>query len=152
MKIVMILVGVLLLLVIAAVLLPFLIDLNQYQDRYRPMIEDALNRKVELKDIRLTIIPRLGARVAGFTVMDDPAFSRSPFASLVSLDVGVRLLPLLRGRGEDEDIVLKEPVITVIKNKQGVLNVASLGKTAPPPPGTPPPPGPPEGPLRVLAM
>jgi AsmA protein len=152
MKIVMILVGVLLIVVVAVVLLPFLIDLNQYQDRYRPLIEEALNRKVELKDIRLTIVPRLGARMAGFTVMDDPSFSRQAFASLASLDVGVRLLPLLRGRLEVEEIVLAEPVITVIKNKEGVLNVASLGKGAPVPSGAPSSRGPAEGPLRVLAI
>ena len=52
--------------------LPFLINLNKYQDQYKPLIEDALNRKIQLQDIRLTIWPRIGARVAGFTVLDDP--------------------------------------------------------------------------------
>ncbi|MEK6532765.1 MAG: AsmA family protein, partial [Nitrospirota bacterium] len=61
--------------------LPFLIDLNRYQDRYKPLIEEALNRKVQLQDIRLTIWPRLGARVGGVTILDDPAFSAGPFAS-----------------------------------------------------------------------
>src|ERR1043165_6105229 len=105
MKIALILVGILLMILIVVVLLPFLIDLNRYQDRYRPVIEDALNRKVELKDIRLTIVPRLGARLAGFTVMDDPGFSRQAFASLESLDIGVRLLPLLKGRVGGEEMV-----------------------------------------------
>ena len=41
--------------------LPFLIDLNKYQDQYKPPIEEALNRKVQLEDIRLTIWPRIGA-------------------------------------------------------------------------------------------
>ncbi len=39
--------------------LPFLIDLNRYQDQYKPLIEDALNRKVQLQDIRLTMWPSL---------------------------------------------------------------------------------------------
>ena len=34
--------------------LPFLIDLNKYQNQFKPLIEDALNRKVQLQDIRLT--------------------------------------------------------------------------------------------------
>ncbi|MBH0177196.1 MAG: AsmA family protein, partial [Nitrospira sp.] len=74
--------------------LPFLIDLNKYQDQYKPLIEDALNRKIQLQDIRLTVWPRIGARVAGFAVLDDPAFGSGPFASLSSLDVGVKLMPL----------------------------------------------------------
>lgn len=58
--------------------LPFLVDLNKYQDQYKPLLEDALNRKVQLKDIRLTIWPRIGARVADLVVLDDPAFGSSP--------------------------------------------------------------------------
>ena len=39
--------GVLVVLLVAAILsLPFLIDLNKYQDQYKPLIEEALNRKV----------------------------------------------------------------------------------------------------------
>ena len=134
--------------------LPFLIDLNKYQDQYKPIIEDALNRKVQLQDIRLTIWPRIGARVAGFAVLDDPAFGSSPFASLTSLDVGVKLLPLLSGKVELEEITLCDPVITVIKNKNGVLNVSTIGRTGIELPKTPsraPIPST-EGPLKILAL
>ena len=113
--------------------LPFLVDLAAYQDHYKPLIEEALNRKIQLQGIRLTIWPRIGARVAGFTVLDDPAFGTGPFASLSSLDVGVKLWPLLSGKVEVEEITLREPVITVIKNKAGVTNVSTIGpKTASP--------------------
>src|SRR5207237_7935689 len=92
------------LLIVTVLLLPFLIDLNTYKARYQPMIEDALNRKIVLNDLRLTIIPRIGVRIAGFTVMDDPAFSQTPSASLTSLDIGIKLMPLLTGRVEVEEI------------------------------------------------
>jgi AsmA protein len=146
---------VILLLIILIVALPFIIDLNKYQDRYRPLIEEALNRKVELKDIRLTIWPRIGARVGGFIVQDDPAFRTGPFASLSSLDVGVKLLPLLGGQIEVEEITLRDPVITVLKTTQGQLNVSTIGsKTqAPPVPSKPEAPGQPSGgPLQALAL
>jgi AsmA protein len=137
--------------------LPFLIDLNKYQDQYKPLIEDALNRKIQLQDIRLTIWPRIGARVGGFAVLDDPAFSSGPFASLTSLDVGIKLLPLLSRKVEVEEITLRDPVITIIKNKSGVMNVSTIGpKTpaAPPSPkGSGPPQAPPGGdPLQALAL
>jgi len=113
--------------------LPFLIDLASYQDQYKPVIEEALNRKIAVQGIRLTIWPRIGARVAGFTVMDDPAFSTGPFASLTSLDVGVKLLPLLSQRVEIEEITLRDPLITLIKNKDGVTNLSTIGpRTAAP--------------------
>lgn len=134
--------------------LPFLIDLNKYQDQYKPLIEDALNRKVELQDIRLTIWPRIGARVAGFVVLDDPAFGSIPFTSLASLDVGVKLMPLLSGKVEVEAITLRDPVVRVIKNERGVLNVSTIGRTGVAVPKTPsraPIPSP-EGPLKILSL
>lgn len=134
--------------------LPFLVDLNKYQDQYKPHIEDALNRKIQLQDIRLTVWPRVGARMAGFAVLDDPAFSSGPFASLSSLDVGVKLMPLLSGKVEVEEITLHAPVITVIKNKNGVLNASTIGRKGVPVPEKPsraPIPST-EGPLKILAL
>ena len=134
--------------------LPFLIDLNKYQDQYKPPIEDALNRKVQLQDIRLTIWPRVGARVAGFVVLDDPAFGSGPFTSLTSLDVGIKFMPLLSGKVEVEDITLRDPIVTVIKNEKGVLNISTIGRTGVELPKTPsraPIPST-EGPLKILAL
>lgn len=62
-----VLIGLLSVVVVAAgviLALPFLIDLNEYQNHYKPLIEDALNRKVQLKDIRLTIWPRIESLVS----------------------------------------------------------------------------------------
>ncbi|ULA63538.1 MAG: AsmA family protein [Nitrospira sp.] len=143
------------LLLIGVVLaLPFLIDLNQYQDRYKPLIEEALNRKVQLQDIRLTIWPRLGARVAGVTILDDPAFSAEPFISLTSLDIGVKLLPLLSQQIEVEEIVLRDPVVTVIADKHGLMNVSTIGTKpgAPSTAETGPVPSTGGNPLQLLAI
>ncbi len=134
--------------------LPFLVNLNTYQDQYKPFVEDALNRKIQLQDIRLSVWPRVGARVAGFSVLDDPAFSSSPFASLSSLDVGVKLMPLLSGKVEVEEITLHEPIIMVIKNKNGVLNASTIGRKGvhvPEKPSRAPIPST-EGPLKILAL
>ena len=57
--------------------------------------------------------------MTGFAVLDDPAFSSGPFTSLASLDVAVKLRPLLGGKVEVEEITLLNPVITVINNKNG---------------------------------
>lgn len=146
--------AVFLLLLALALSLPFLVDLNKYQEQYRPAVEEALNRKIAIQDIQLTLWPRFGARVTGFVVMDDPAFGESPFTSLTSVGVGVKLMPLLTGKVEVRDVELVDPVITVIKNERGVLNVSTLGRqgvAAPKTPSRAPLPSP-EGPLRILAM
>ncbi len=144
----------LLLLVGVIIALPFLIDLNKYQDHYKPLIEEALHRKVQLQDIRLTIWPRLGVRVGGLAILDDPSFSTGPFVSLTSLDVGVKLLPLLSKKVEVEEIALRDPVITVIRNKAGILNVSTIGApaAAPSPTETGPPATGGGDPLQLLAL
>ncbi len=142
------------LLVAGLLALPFLVDLAPYFDRYKPLVEDALNRNVQLQGIRLTIWPRIGARLSGFAVMDDPSFSATPFVSLNSLDVGVKIMPLLSGKVEVEEISLREPIITVIKNKAGVINVSTIGPKTKPPQTTPQPEAPPQqgDPLQALAL
>ncbi|HET9844253.1 MAG TPA: AsmA family protein [Nitrospira sp.] len=157
MKILSVIVIVLALVIVALLSLPFLIDLASYQDQYKPLIEEALNRKVQIQGIRLTIWPRIGARIVGFTVMDDPSFSESPFASLNSLDVGVKLWPLLSKKIEVEEITLRNPVITVIKNKAGVTNVSTIGPKTPvtadrKQPDSPKQPGDPLEALALLAV
>lgn len=152
-----ILIGLLVLVVLLVGLvlaLPFFIDLNKYQAQYKPLIEDALNRKVQLQNIRLTIWPRIGARVVGFAVLDDPSFGSAPFASLSSLDVGVKLMPLLSGKVEVEEITLHQPIITVIKNVNGVLNASTIGRkgvAVPEKPSRAPIPST-EGPLKILGL
>ena len=142
-----------LLLIGLALALPFLIDLNRYQDRYRPIVEEALNRTITLKDVRLTLLPRLGVRLAGLTVMDDPAFSSEPFASLSSLDIGIKLLPLFSRRVEVANLTLRDPVITVVTNRDGIMNVSTLGGGLEP---TQPEPLPhstqAESPMKLLAL
>src|SRR5690242_17631469 len=152
MKIVIGVIVILVLLIGGLLSLPLLVDLASYQDQYKPLIENALNRKIELQGIRLTIWPRIGARVVGFTVMDDPSFSAGPFASLTSLDVGVKLLPLLSGQVDVEELTLRHPVITVIKNKDRITNLSTLGpRTAAP--STPAKPETQQGdPLQALAL
>ena len=143
----------LLLLVVLLLVLPFLIDLNKYQDQYRPVIEEALNRKITLEDIRLTLFPKIGARVAQVVVQDDPTFSSDSFASLTSLDVRVNVWPLLIGRIEIDEIALRDPVMTIVKNRQGLLNVSTMRKRDAPTPDTmasePAPSA--GGPLKLLA-
>jgi uncharacterized protein involved in outer membrane biogenesis len=70
------------------------------------------------------------------------------------LDVGVKLLPLLSKQVEVEEISLRDPVVTVITNKDGVMNVSTIGartaSSSPIEPGAVPPPV--GNPLQILAL
>lgn len=114
-------------LVALALILPFLVDLTHFKGRFLPQVEAALNRKVDLRKIRLSLIP-LGARVEGVTVLDDPAFSNDPFLTVESTVVHLKFLPLLQRRVEVSEFNLKRPEVVLIKNSKGVMNTSTLGK------------------------
>jgi AsmA protein len=63
-------------------------------------------------------------------------------------------MPLLSGKVEVEEITLRDPVITVIKNQNGVMNVSTMGPRTSTTPSAPQPGAPPQTgqPLQALAL
>jgi uncharacterized protein involved in outer membrane biogenesis len=136
---------VIVILVIAAVLVvPHLIDVNQYRGQIQAELQKRLNRPVQLGNMNLSVIP-LAVQVDNVSIGDDPTFrSNVPFAQVQRLDVHVKLFPLLAQNIEVSSLSLERPKIELIRNTAGVWNFASLGhnSTAPQanqaPPSQPP--------------
>ena len=114
-----------LLLIIA---LPFLLDLNRYRDQYLPLLERTLQRKVELGDVRLSLVPSLGLHVKEIHVADDPAFSKDPFLVVPSAEVIIAWKPLLKRRIQVEKVLIHDPHIHLIRSQEGSLNMDSIGR------------------------
>lgn len=120
---------VLALLVLIILLLPFLLDLNRYQDQYLPVLEEALHRKVAVEDVRLTISP-LGFQLRQVVVADDPTFSSKPFLTVPSVQVIVQWKPLLNRRVEVESVLIESPTVQVIRSTKGDYNISTMGKVS----------------------
>jgi AsmA protein len=120
--------GVLALLIAAIILVPPLIDLGKYNARYLPLAEQALNRKVDVGEIRLRIVPSPAIRLSGLRVADNPAFSSEPFFTAERMSLRLKLGPLLRGRLQAEEFVLEKPVFNLHKNSDGTFNFADIAK------------------------
>jgi len=125
---------VIIILVIAAVLvLPHLIDVNQYRGQIQAELQKRLDRPVHLGDMSLSVIP-LAVQVDNVSIGDDPTFhSNVAFAQVQRLDVHVKLFPLLARNIESSSLILERPKIELIRNTAGVWNFASLGHNAPAP-------------------
>jgi len=85
----------------AAVIALFLVvtfsrfDINQYRTKIQIEMEQRLNRKVVLGNLKLKLIP-LRLRVENLTISEDPNFGRqTPFLKADTVDLSVKLLPLL---------------------------------------------------------
>jgi AsmA protein len=59
---------------------------------------------------------------------DDPSFSSGDFVRAKDLQVNVRLLPLLRKEFQIKRLILHDPVIEIIRNREGTFNFSTIGK------------------------
>ena len=111
---------------------------NANKDRLLAQAEQALGRTVQIGEIEISLWGGIGARLQNVALADDPAFSSETFVQATDLQVTVKLLPLLRQEIEVRRVILRDPVIRVIRNAQGVFNFASLsgGETRDAPPQT----------------
>jgi len=117
-------VGVLLL---AAILLPVLVDANKFRPMIESELQKSLDRQVHIGDLKLSLLAG-GVTAGDITISDDPAFSREPFVSAKSLDVGVEMLPLIFSRAlRVRSLTVNQPRITLLHSSAGKWNYSSLG-------------------------
>jgi AsmA protein len=115
------------LLLLIALILPFLIDANQFRPRLEAALTQALAREVKLGDLKLSILSG-GVSAADLSIADDPAFSKVPFIQAKSLKVGVELQPLIFSKKLNvTGIEIQDPEIELIQSDAGTWNFASLG-------------------------
>lgn len=118
--------------VIASVLLllialPFFINVNSFRPKIEEEATRALGRDVKVGDISLSLLSGT-VGVNDISIADDPLFSKSPFITAKSLNVGVELMPLIFSRRLNvTGIALKGPEITLLKGRNGTWNFSSLG-------------------------
>ena len=119
----------------AAIAIPSLIDLEPVKARWLPVAEQALDRQVSVGRVTLSLFPPVGVTIQDVSVMDEPAFSRDPFLTAETVTARVALWPLLQRRVEVSQLIVKRPVIELVKDAQGRWNYETLGRGPGPPDG-----------------
>jgi uncharacterized protein involved in outer membrane biogenesis len=119
-------IGVLGLLVGAVLIVPAFIDLGIFKRSYLPIIEEAIHRRVDVSQVRLTFIPTPSIRLSNLKISDSPAFPDNTFFAAQQLELRLKLWPLVRGRFEVTEFVLEKPVINLLKKSDGTFNYADL--------------------------
>lgn len=115
---------VLVVLVVGAVAaLPFFIDVNSYKPTIEAKAKEALGREVKLNGpIKLSIWPNIGVEASDVHLANVPGGQAKEMASLKSLVVSVKLMPLLSKTVEVDSFVLNEPIINLEVDKAGKPN------------------------------
>jgi uncharacterized protein involved in outer membrane biogenesis len=118
--------------VVGGVVIYAVLNLNGIIQSQRGLIltkaSDAVGRKVDVQDIHASLGWGVIADLRGVTIADAPNFSRTPFVQAADVYARVALMPLLSHRVDIKQISLKQPVLHIIRNQRGQLNVSSIGK------------------------
>jgi AsmA protein len=125
-----ILVAAAVLLLLAVVLVPLLVNANTFRPTLETQLSAALGRKVTLGNLSFSVFS--GSLVAdNISIADNPAFGSKPFLQAQSLRIGVEVKPLLFHRQLlVTSFVADSPSINLVHNAHGVWNFSDIGSTA----------------------
>jgi len=132
-------IGLVLLAVLAAALLPSLVNLERYRSLLAQRIGRMVGREVTLGALRVSLWQGIGAEATGVQVSQAPGFGSEPFLTAEAMRVRVQFLPLLQGQVKVASAVLDRPRIRLVRAQDGRWSVDDLFKSHPVlPPAKPP--------------
>jgi AsmA protein len=114
-------------LIVVALALPFLIDVNTFRPRIESELTNALGRKVTVGNLKLSLWS--GSLAAdNIAIADDLAYGSAPFVKAEALNVGVNMVPLILSKKlEIRDITLTHPQVSLLRTPGGKWNFSTLG-------------------------
>lgn len=92
-----------------------------------------LGRHIDADAFAMSLRGGIGVALTGVRVADDPAFGDEPFVRASRLEMRMRLLPLLLGRVVVDRIVIDDPIVRVVRDAAGRLNVDTFARPSKPP-------------------
>jgi uncharacterized protein involved in outer membrane biogenesis len=115
--------GIVVLVVAAALVAPFFIDLNDYKGTIEAKAKEATGRDLKIEGkISLSILPLPSVSVDGIKFGNAPGGTAPNMAEIERATVKVAIMPLLSHKVQVTDIVLTRPVIVAEKLKDGTGN------------------------------
>ena len=119
-------------LILIALLLPLLVNVDRLRPEVQKQASAALGREVTIGKLSLSIFSG-GVTANDISIADDPAFSKQAFVTAKSLDVGVDLMPLIFSKAlHVNTLTLQEPEIHLVKNGAGKWNFSTIGNKSVP--------------------
>jgi hypothetical protein len=109
-------------------IVPQFIDLGLFKRTYLPLLEDTLNRRIDVGEVHLGLLPTPSIRMSKLKVSDGAAFADNTFFTAEQVQLKLRLWPLLRGRFEVTELVLEKPIFNLLKQADGSFNYSDIGE------------------------
>jgi len=116
-----------LLVVAAVVVLPMVVDPNDYKPQIVKAAKDKLGRDLVIdQDLSLSVFPWLGIETGGVRLGNAAGFSGQSFAEVDQLGLKVKLMPLLSRQVEVDTLVLTGLRLNLEKDANGKTNWEDL--------------------------
>ena len=113
-------------------IVPHFVDLGLFKRTYLPLVEEALNRRLDVGEVRLSLVPTPSIRLSNLKVFDTPTFAENTFFSAEQVRLRLKLWPLLKGRFEVTELLLDKPVFNLLKQPDGTFNYSDIATKKPP--------------------
>ncbi len=114
---------VILLLVAAVIILPLVVDPNDFKDEIIAQVQKETGRTLQIEgDLKLSVFPWLGLEIGAVTLGNAPGFGEKPFAAAKSAAVRVKLMPLFSKEVEVDTIGVDGLVLNLAKARDGRTN------------------------------
>jgi len=130
--------------IIAAVVLPLIIDPNDFKPEITATVKKYSGRTLSIDgDLELSVFPWMGIATGKMSLSNAPGFPEQPFAAIEASNIKVTLLPLFFREIVVSHVVLKGLTLNLAKNRQGISNWddfsnrEKLSESASPQPATP---------------
>jgi len=120
-----------LLILLAIIIIPNVIDPNDYRDDLSALVKEQTGRDLNLSgDLKISVFPWLGVKTQGLS-LSQPEGIDGDMLSVGSAQLRVKFSPLLSKRIEVDTVVLERPMIKLVTLKSGLDSFSGLSEDAP---------------------
>ena len=125
-KAVWIAVGSMFLLLLAILIAPHFVDLGYFKRTYLPLIEESLNRRLDVGEVRLRLVPTPSIQLSQLKIFDNAPFGDHMFFSAEQVRLRLKFLSLLRGQFDITELILDRPAFNLVKQLDGTFNYTDI--------------------------
>ena len=103
--------GLIILIILALLIVPFFIDVNDYKPEISKVVYDATGRNVQIEHLQLSAFPWVGVTLKNVQLENAPGFQHQHMLTIDTVDVQLELIPLLNKQIEVKRFLLDTPKI-----------------------------------------